>query len=81
MRRERQTNQAENRAYLRKVQIIGFKEKDIKICFSFSRIVFASEQRKQTITIDLLETLIYLFFRFTIYGASLFQEKGERGGK
>ena len=26
MRRERQTNQAENRAYLRKVQIIGFKE-------------------------------------------------------
>ena len=66
MRRERQTNQAENRAYLRKVQIIGFKEKDIEICFSFSRIVFASEQRKQTITIDLLETLTYLFFRFTI---------------
>ena len=28
MCRQRQTNQVENRAYLRKVQIIGFKEKD-----------------------------------------------------
>ena len=51
MCRQRQTNQAENRAYLRKLQIIGFKEKDEDL-LQFFEDRFASEQRKQTITID-----------------------------
>ena len=63
---------------IEKKQVINFngkyEETALSCCLSaFSRIIFASKQRRQTIITDLLETLAYLFFRFTIYGASYFR--------
>ena len=67
----------------KKKQIIDFKEKYEEIALSgclsaFSKTTYASEQRRQTIVTDSVDTLAYLFLWFTIYGASLFFRKKKK---